>query len=54
MENLPAVSHPPSPPASETDDEEILDNIDGCIHILMRGFIKKYFGNFPCVLQDDP
>ncbi|KAH7131171.1 FunK1 protein kinase [Dactylonectria macrodidyma] len=52
MENHPAVTHPPAPPASTTDDQEILDNIDGRMHGPMSGFIKKYFGNFQYVRQD--
>ncbi|KAK3933963.1 hypothetical protein QBC46DRAFT_429750 [Diplogelasinospora grovesii] len=52
MENHPAVNHPPAPLASATDDQEILDNIDGRIHGPMSGFIKKYFGSFQSVHQD--
>ncbi|KAI3328899.1 FunK1 protein kinase [Xylariaceae sp. AK1471] len=51
MENHLAVKHLP-PPASETDDQEILDNIDGRMHGPMSGFIKKYFDNFQYVHQD--
>ncbi|KAI2628881.1 FunK1 protein kinase [Hypoxylon sp. NC1633] len=46
MENHPAVDHP-----SETDDQEILDNIGARMHGPMSGFIKKYFGNFQHVHQ---
>ncbi|CAH0046051.1 unnamed protein product [Clonostachys solani] len=52
METHPVVNHPPAPPASETDDEEILDNIDGRMHGPMNGFIKKHFDNFQYVRQD--
>lgn len=44
-------NHPPAPLAS-TDDQDILDNIDGRIHGPMSGFIKKYFGKFRYVYQD--
>ncbi|WKT54244.1 Fungal-type protein kinase [Fusarium oxysporum f. sp. vasinfectum] len=53
MENNPAVNHPPAPPATATDDQEILDNIDGRMHGPMSGFIKKYFSNFRYVRLDD-
>ncbi|KAI8630987.1 FunK1 protein kinase [Xylariaceae sp. FL1651] len=52
MENLPAVNHPLAPLASATDDQDILDNIDGRMHGPMSGFIRKYFGNFQYVHQD--
>lgn len=52
MENHPAANHPPTPPASTTDDQDILDNIDGHLHGPMRGFIQKYFGNFQYVQRD--
>ncbi|KAF5024770.1 hypothetical protein F66182_3148 [Fusarium sp. NRRL 66182] len=52
MENHPAVNHPPAPLASATDDQEILDNIDGRMHGPISGFIKKYFGNFQYIRQD--
>ena len=49
MENYhPVVNHPPVP-ASATDDQEILDNIDGRMQGPMSGFIKKTFGNFQYV-----
>lgn len=51
MGNHPAVNHPAAP-AFATDDQEILDNIDGRMHGPMSGFIKKYFGNFQYVRQD--
>ncbi|KAI1102834.1 hypothetical protein F4804DRAFT_342923 [Jackrogersella minutella] len=38
MENHPAVKHPLSPAASETDDQDILNNIDGRMHGPMSGF----------------
>ncbi|KAM5361949.1 hypothetical protein ACJA88_014258 [Fusarium oxysporum] len=53
MENNPAVNHPPAPPATTTDDQEILDNIDGRMHGPMSGFVKKYFSNFRYVRLDD-
>lgn len=46
MENHPAVDRLPAPPASATDDQDILDNIDGRLHGPMGGFIKRYFGDF--------
>lgn len=52
MENHPAANHSPAPPASMADDQDILDNIDGRMHGPMRGFIKKYFGNFQYAYQD--
>ncbi|KAI0967699.1 FunK1 protein kinase [Xylaria arbuscula] len=52
MENHPAVNHPLSPLAPTTDDQDILDNIDGRMHGPMSGFIKKYFGNFQYAHQD--
>ncbi|KZZ95972.1 serine/threonine-protein kinase Sgk2 [Moelleriella libera RCEF 2490] len=52
MENHPAVNHPLAPLASTTDDQDILDNIDGRMHGPMSGFIKKYFGNFQYAHQD--
>ncbi|KAI1168469.1 FunK1 protein kinase [Nemania serpens] len=52
MENRPAVNHPLAPLASATDDQDILDNIDGRMHGPMSGFIKKYFGSFQYVHQD--
>ncbi|KAI0203992.1 FunK1 protein kinase [Astrocystis sublimbata] len=52
MENHPVVNHPPTPLTSATDDQDILDNIDGRMHGPMSGFIKKYFGNFQHVHQD--
>lgn len=52
MENHPAVNHPLAPLASTTDDQDILDNIDGRMHGPMSGFIKKYFGNFQYTHQD--
>lgn len=52
MENHPAVDHPSAPPASTTDDQDVLDNIDGRMHGPMSGFIRKYFGNFQYVHQD--
>ncbi|KAJ0121961.1 hypothetical protein J7T55_002472 [Diaporthe amygdali] len=52
MENHQAVNHPPAPPASLTDDQDVLANIDGRMHGPMSGFIKKYFGNFQYVHQD--
>lgn len=53
MENHPAAYHPPVPSASTTDDEDILDNIDGRMHGPMRGFIKRYFGSFQYAHQDN-
>lgn len=52
MENHPVLDHPPALPASTTDDQDVLDNIDGRMHGPMSGFIKKYFGNFQYVHQD--
>ncbi|KAJ8125029.1 hypothetical protein O1611_g8612 [Lasiodiplodia mahajangana] len=52
MENHPAVNHPLATLASTTDDQDILDNIDGRMHGPMSGFIKKYFGNFQYAHQD--
>ncbi|KAH8729164.1 FunK1 protein kinase [Ilyonectria robusta] len=52
MENHPVVNHPPAPPASATDDQEILDNIDGRLHGPMSGFIRRFFGDFQHVRQD--
>jgi hypothetical protein len=52
MENHPAVNHPLAPLASTTNDQDILDNIDGRMHGPMSGFIKKYFGNFQYAHQD--
>lgn len=46
------ANHPPAPPASTADDQDILDNIDGRMHGPMSGFIKKYFGNFQYAHQD--
>ncbi|KAI1195304.1 FunK1 protein kinase [Nemania serpens] len=51
MENHPAVNPPPAPLASATDDQDILDNIDGRMQGPMSGFIRKYFGNFQYVHQ---
>lgn len=53
MENHPAVHTPQAPTASTTDDQDVLDNIDGRMHGPMSGFIKKYFGNFRYVQKDD-
>ncbi|KAI0546194.1 FunK1 protein kinase [Xylaria curta] len=39
-------------PASETEDQEILNNIDGRMHGPMSGFLEKYFGGFHCIHQD--
>lgn len=52
MEHHPAVNHPPAPPASTTDDQDILDNIDGRMHGPMSGFIQKYFGDFSYTHQN--
>lgn len=52
MENHPAVNNPPAPTASTTDDQDVLDNIDGRMHGPMSGFIKKYFGTFQYVHED--
>ena len=52
MENHLAVNHPSAPPASTTDDQDVLDNMDGRMHGRMSGFIKKYFGNFQYAHQD--
>ncbi|KAL1894082.1 hypothetical protein Cpir12675_003817, partial [Ceratocystis pirilliformis] len=52
MENHPVVDHPPAPPASATDDQEIFDNIDGRMHGPMSRLNKKYFGNFQYVRRD--
>ncbi|KAF9765556.1 hypothetical protein IL306_002147 [Fusarium sp. DS 682] len=52
MENHPAVNPPPAQLASEVDDQDVLDNIDGRMHGPMSGFIRKYFGNFQYVHQD--
>lgn len=41
MENTPAVNHPLAGLASEIDDEDILNNVDGRMHGPMNGFIKK-------------
>lgn len=35
-----------------TDDQDILDNIDGRMHGPMSGFINKYFGDFQFAHQD--
>ncbi|KAI0481457.1 FunK1 protein kinase [Xylaria cf. heliscus] len=45
--------HTPTPPApaSATEDQEILKNIDGRLHGPMSGFIKKFFGHFQYVNQ---
>ncbi|XXG98085.1 rRNA-binding ribosome biosynthesis protein [Hypoxylon texense] len=52
MRDRPAPNRPLGPLAS-TDDEDILNNIDGRMHGPMSGFIKKYFGKFRHVHQDD-
>lgn len=52
MENHPAINHLPAPPTSITDDQDILENIDGRMHGPMSGFTKKYFGNFQYMYQD--
>ncbi|KAI1205533.1 FunK1 protein kinase [Annulohypoxylon truncatum] len=49
MENHPAVH---DPPASATDDQDILDNIDGRMHGPMSGFIKKHFGSLQYAHED--
>ncbi|KAI5858266.1 FunK1 protein kinase [Durotheca rogersii] len=52
MENHHTVlNRPPAPLVSSTDDQEILDNIDGRMHGPMSGFIQKYFGDFQYVRQ---
>ncbi|KAI0429268.1 hypothetical protein F5Y09DRAFT_310642 [Xylaria sp. FL1042] len=40
-------------PTSLPEDQEILDNIGARMHGPMSGFIKKFFGDFQYVLQDD-
>ncbi|RJE17522.1 hypothetical protein PHISCL_10139 [Aspergillus sclerotialis] len=52
MENHLTVNYPPAPPGSTTDDQEILDNIDGRLHGPMKGFIEKYIGIFQYVHRD--
>lgn len=49
MENYPAVNNAT---ASTTDDQDVLENIDGRMHGPMSGFIKKYFGTFQYVHED--
>ncbi|KAJ2990636.1 hypothetical protein NUW58_g2849 [Xylaria curta] len=55
MQNHLAADHPLAQPLPATwmDDQEILHNIDGRMHGPMSRFIKKYFGNFQYVYQDD-
>jgi serine/threonine protein kinase len=52
MEKHMAVNHPSASSASATDDQDILDNIDGRMHGPMSGFIKKYFGKIEYVHQE--
>src|SRR5438552_1447630 len=52
MEKHMAVNHPSASSASATDDQDILDNIDGHRHGPMSGFIKKYFGKIEYVHQE--
>lgn len=46
MENHLVANPPLIQQPSETDDQDIFDNIDGRMQGPMNGFIKKYFGNF--------
>lgn len=55
MENHPTMNHPPTQPASMTDDiddQDVLGNIDGRMHGPMRGFIDKFFRNFEYIYRN--
>ena len=52
MENHVAGNFPSSPTVFALDDQEIIDNINGCLHGPMGDLIKKYFGNFRYFHQD--